>query len=66
MKAFAILGAIAFGIAIVYGWICLVTLAVNYVLVAFGMAPVSKFLVWVCMFLLSVVGSYFKAAQVKT
>lgn len=48
-------------IALTLGWVWLVTLSVNYVLVALGCKPVGMILVWACMALLSIVGGYFKS-----
>jgi hypothetical protein len=64
-KVFIVLVALAISVAFVYGWVWLVTLLVNFVLAAFGVKPVGMLLVWVCMLLLSIVGSYFRTSTVK-
>jgi len=64
-KVIGVILGLALVAALVYGWVWLVTLLVNYVLAHFGVAPVGMLLVWVCMLLLSIVGSYFKPAKVK-
>lgn len=51
--------------ALVWLSVLIATLAVNYVLVTLGLQPVGMFFVWVCMFLLSWVGSYFRTSKVK-
>jgi hypothetical protein len=61
----AVLAALALAGLLVYGWVWLVTLAVNYVLTYFGLKPVGMLFVWICMFLLSTVGGYFKSQKVK-
>jgi uncharacterized membrane-anchored protein YitT (DUF2179 family) len=60
-----VLVALGLAVAIAYGWVWLVTLLVNYVLAAFGLKPVGMLLVWVCMLLLSIVGSYFRPRTVQ-
>ena len=57
-----VLGALAVFAAFIYGWMWLVTLAVNYVLAYFGLKQVGMLLVGVCMFLLGVLGSFFKSS----
>jgi cell division protein FtsX len=61
----AIVLALFIGLVLAWGWVWLVTLAVNFVLAHFGMAPVGMLFVWVCMLLLSVVGSYLKSTKVE-
>lgn len=66
MKKFlTAVGAIVFVGLLIFGWVLLVTWVVNFVLAAFGLKPVSALLVWACMFLLGVVGSYFKSTPQK-
>lgn len=61
----AVLAALALAASIVFCWVWLVTLAVNYVLAYFGAKQVGMVLVFCCMFLLSCVGSYFRSPKVK-
>lgn len=60
-KFLIVFGVVMLSIALTLGWVWLVTLSVNYVLVALGCKPVGMILVWACMALLSIVGGYFKS-----
>lgn len=63
--ALVVIGTVVAAGLLLLGWVWLVTFAVNYVLAALGLKPVGMVLVFVCMFLLSCVGRYFKSGKVS-
>lgn len=60
-----VIGALVFLAAVVWLSVAIATFCVNYVLVTLGYKPVGMLFVWVCMILLSWVGSYFRTSAVK-
>lgn len=59
-KLLGVILGLALVAAMLYGWVWLVTLAVNYVLAYFAVKQVGMLLVFVCMFLLGTLASYFR------
>ncbi len=65
-KLLGVILGLAIVAGLVWGWVWLLTLIINYVLVAFGSTFVfSKTLTFCCMLLLSAIGSYFKARELR-
>jgi hypothetical protein len=64
-KVIGVVLGLAIVAALFYGWVWVLTLALNYVLASFGLKQVGMMLVFVCMFLLGVLSSYFRTKTVK-